>query len=554
MDDYYDLGAYGRKVTTSSPEAQRWFDRGLNWIYAFNQEEAARCFRRASEADPDCAMAWWGVAYALGPYYNRTWEKFDEAELGKALRGGFDAAQAARARREGASPPERALIDAIARRHPSPERPADFRAWSDDYADAMREACRACPRDPDLCALFADALMCRTPWKLWDLRSGEPAEGAGTREAQAALEAGLRQREEEGEERHPGLLHFYIHLMEMSPQPEKALRAGDALYRLVPDAGHMQHMPTHVDFLCGHYHNVVARNSAALVADRKYVEREGAFGIYAYSPIHNAHFKLYGAMFLGQYRSAMEAARELADFCPEALLRIESPPMADLLEGYAGMKMHGLIRFGKWREILEEPLPRDPDLYRVTTAIVLYAKSVAGAASGDLPAADEYRRRFTAAVERVPATRLLFNNTCLDVLAIAAEMVNGEIAYRKGRHAAAFAHLRAAVEREDHLPYDEPWGWMQPARHALGALLLEQGEVAEAEAVYRADLGFDPGVIRARRHPENVWALHGLHEALRRQGKHGEADLIDPRLVLALARADLPVESSCYCRLHTTAG
>ena len=166
--------------------------------------------------------------------------------------------------------------------------------------------------------------------------------------------------------------------------------------------------------------------------------------------------------------------------------------MADLLEGYAGMKMHGLIRFGKWREILEEPLPRDPELYRVTTAIVLYAKSVASAASGDLPAADGYRRRFTSAVERVPATRLLFNNTCLDILAVAAEMVNGEIAYRKGRYEAAFAHLRTAVEREDGLPYDEPWGWMQPARHALGALLLEQGEVAEAEAVYRADLGFDP--------------------------------------------------------------
>ena len=554
MDDYYDLGAYGRKVTTSSPQAQRWFDRGLNWIYAFNQEEAARCFRRASAADPDCAMAWWGLAYALGPYYNRTWAKFDAAELGKALRGGFDAAQTALAHRDGASPPERALIDAIARRHPSPEAPADFCAWSDDYADAMRDAYRACPRDPDVSTLFADALMTRTPWKLWDLRSGEPAEGADTREAQAALEEGLRQMEAAGEERHPGLLHFYIHMMEMSPHPEKALRAGDALYRLVPGAGHLHHMPTHVDFLCGHYHNVVVRNSAALVADRKYVEREGALNIYAYSPIHNAHFKLYGAMFLGQYRTAMEAARELLDFCPEALLRIESPPMADLLEGYAGMKMHGLIRFGRWREILEEPLPRDPDLYRVTTAIVLYAKSVASAATGDLPAADAHRRRFMSAVERVPATRMLFNNTCLDILAIATEMVNGEIAYRKGRCEAAFAHLRAAVKCEDDLPYDEPWGWMQPARHALGALLLEQGELAEAEAVYRADLGFDPQVIRARRHLENVWALHGLHEALRRQGKHGEADLIAPRLTLALARADVPVESSCFCRLHTMAG
>ena len=554
MDDYYDLGPYSRKVSTESEEAQRWFDRGLNWLFAFNQEDAARCFRSATETDPDCAIAWWGLAYTLGPYYNWAWEKFDETALGPALQGAYDAAQAGLARRESATGPERTLIDAVARRCPSPERPADFRPWTEDYACAMRSAYRDWPRDLDIATLFADAVMTRTPWKLWNLRTGEPAEGASTVEAREVLEGALRQMEEEGGRPHPGLLHFYIHLMEMSPNPEKALRAGDMLYGLVPDSGHLHHMPTHVDFQCGHYHNVVVRNSSALVADHKHVAREGALNMYAYSRIHNAHFKLYGAMFLGQYRTAMEAADEMVAALPEALLRIESPPMADILEGYRGMNMHGLIRFGKWQEIIDESLPADSELYCVTTALILYAKAVAHAATGDIPAAEEHRQLFEAARERVPESRLLFNNTCRDVLVIAAEMVRGEIEYRRQNHDAAFASLREAVACEDNLPYDEPWGWMQPARHALGALLLERGEITQAEAVYREDLGFDEGVIRARRHPENVWALHGLHEALRRQGKKHEAKMIAPRLDLALARADVAIESSCYCRMESQCG
>ena len=551
MDDYYDLGAYSRKVSTESEDAQRWFDRGLNWLYAFNQEDAERCFHEASEADPECAMAWWGLAYSRGPYYNWAWEKFDETALGPALRGSHDAARAALARREGASGPERALIDAMARRSPSPERPADFSAWIEDYACAMRSAYREWPRDPDVAVLFADAIMTRTPWKLWNLRTGEPAEGASTLEALAVLEGALRQMEAEGGTPHPGLLHFYIHLLEMSPHPEKALRAGDQLYGLMPDAGHLHHMPTHIDFQCGHYHNVVVRNSSALVADRKYVAREGALNLYAYSRVHNAHFKLYGAMFLGQHRTAMEAADEMIAALPEALLRIESPPMADILEGYRGMKMHGLIRFGMWQAIIDEELPVDRELYCVTTALILYAKAVACAATGDIPAAEAHRLRFEAARERVPETRLLFNNTCRDILGIASEMASGEVEYRRADYDTAFVHLREAVRLEDNLPYDEPWGWMQPARHALGALLLERGEVAQAEAVYREDLGFDERVIRARRHPENVWALHGLHEALRRQGKEHEAKMIAPRLALAVARADVAIESSCYCRMET---
>ena len=551
MDDYYDLGSYHRKVNTASPAAQTWFDRGLVWCYAYNHEESERCFRRAADTDPGCAMAHWGIAYAAGPNYNKGWDAFDDADLTRTLDAAYRAAQAALSASERAAPAERALIEALARRYPAAEAPEDFAIWNDAYAGAMREVYRAHPEDDDVCTLFAEAIMNRTPWTLWDLETGEPAEGADTLEAIEVLETAMARREASGDAPHPGLLHMYIHLMEMSPHPERALRAGDRLRDLVPDAGHLQHMPTHIDVLCGHYHDVVVSNSAAIAADRKYLEREGPLNFYSTYRVHNYHFKLYGAMFLGQYETAMEAAREMAETLPEALLRIESPPMADWVEGNVGMKMHAMVRFGKWQEIIDEPLPRDPELYCVTTALMRYARTLAHAAREDMAAAEEEKRRFEAARARVPATRTVFNNTWRDIFEIAAEMVNGEIEYRRGRFDAAFACLHKAVALDDGLPYDEPWGWMQPARHALGALLLEQDRVEEAEAVYRADLGLDRTLSRACQHPENVWSLHGLHEALRRLDRHAEADLVKPALVLASARADVPIVSSCYCRLHT---
>jgi tetratricopeptide (TPR) repeat protein len=227
--------------------------------------------------------------------------------------------------------------------------------------------------------------------------------------------------------------------------------------------------------------------------------------------------------------------------------------MADWLEGFVPMKMHAFIRFGRWQEIVAEPLPEDTELFCVTTALKHYSKGVAHAALGDVGAAEEHRARFAEAVERVPETRYVFNNTCLDILAIAGEMLNGEVEYRKGSFDVAFAHLRRAVELDDNLPYDEPWGWMQPARHALGALLLEQGELEEAEAVYQADLGLDGALARACQHPDNVWSLHGLHECLTRLGRTSEARLLKQRLDLAAARADVPIRSSCFCRIEQAA-
>ncbi len=550
MDDYYDLGGFERAVSTTSPEARLWFSRGLLWCYAFSFEEAARCFDRAIEADSDCAMAYWGLGYAVGPYYNKQWNRFDDLDLRQTLAKSHAATGEALARLAYASPVERALIEALSRRFPAAVPPDDFDVWNDGYADAMREVHRAFPDDADVAVIFADAMMNRTPWALWDLEAGEPAPGADTLEAIEVVEGKMRAMEAAGEPPHPGLLHLYIHLMEMSPRPEQALRAADTLGTLAPDAGHLLHMPTHIYAQCGDYHNVVASNSAAIRADRKMLAREGKMNFQALSRAHNLHFKLYGAMFAAQYTAAREAAEGLIDTIPEALLRVESPPMADWLEGYVAMNIHARIRFGKWREILALDLPEDRELYCTTTALLHYAKGLAHAVLGDVAAADAEHARFTAAVTRVPVSRTVFNNSCQDILAVAAEMLAGEIAYRKGDHEPAFAHLRHAAVLADEMPYDEPWGWMQPARHALGALLLEQGRVEEAETVYRADLGLDDTLIRACRHLDNVWSLHGLYECLRRQGRAAEAELIAPRLAMAEARADVPIKASCLCRLQ----
>src|SRR6478752_6844650 len=251
------------------------------------------------------------------------------------------------------------------------------------------------------------------------------------------------------------------------------------------------------------------------------------------------------------FAEALTAAAELRAALPETLLRTGA--WADWLEGFVPMGLHALIRFGRWDDILAEPIPEDAELYSVTTALLRYARGVAYAATGRVDEADAERELFRAAMPRVPDTRYLFNNTCLDILGVASAMLDGEVEYRRGNHDAAFAHLRRSVELDDTLVYDEPWGWMQPARHALSALLLEQDRVEEACAVYRADLGLDATLRRPCQHPENVWSLHGYHECVVRLGRTLEAELIRPRLDLALARATVPVKASCFCRRSVAA-
>jgi len=545
MDYPYELGPYSRTVTTSSADAQRWFDRGLNWCFGFHHEEAIACFEQALASDPNCAMAHWGVGYAAGPNYNFPWELMDPTGKAAALARSYDAARAALALMGTATAAERALIEALPARYPQRE-PIDAQsAWNDAFADAMRRAHHAHPDDLDLRCVFVEAILNRTPWQMWDLRSGAPAPGAGTPEARSVLESAFRDLP--GAMDHPGLLHLHVHLMEMSPHPEAALVTGDRLREVSPDMGHLTHMPTHIDIQCGHYRDALHWNQKAIVADRKFYDRAGPMNFYSGYRIHNYHFAAYGAMFLGQYAPAVAAADELIETMPEAFLRVPSPPMADFFESYVSIRQHVLVRFGKWREIIAQDLPADRDLYCNTVAMMHYAKGVAHAALGEVAAAEAEQALFRAAAQQVPESRQIHNVKCIALLAIAEEMLAGEIAYRRGAHDAASAHLRAGVAREDDLPYDEPWGWMQPVRHALGALLLEQGRAAEAEAVYREDLGLGGALPRAQIHPDNLWALRGLLDCLERRGETVEAPLIRQRVEFAAARADVPVAVSCLC-------
>ena len=549
MDYEFDLGSHSRKVTTSSEAAQEWFDRGLAWTYGFNHEEAVACFRRAVEADPDCAMAWWGISYAIGPNYNKPWESFDEEDLAASLKSAREAAARACDRSGGCTAAETALIDALQSRYQSDVPVGNMESWQDDYAAAMRAVYSEHGADADIASLFAEALMNRTPWELWDLKTGQVAEGADTAEAREVIESAKNRLAGSGRPPHAGLLHMYIHLMEMSPFPEKALTACDQLRGLVPDAGHLNHMATHIDVMCGDYAEVVASNEAAMRSDRKYLAKEGPLNFYSLYRSHNYHFKIYGAMFLGQYELAIETAEEMISTLPEELLKVESPPMADWLEAFVPIKQHVYVRFGKWDEILSQKFPENSELYCSTVAVMRYARAIALASKEDVEDAESEAAAFEEAARRVPDTRYLFNNSCQDILAVAREMMYGEIEYRKGDFDAAFSRLRAAVNLEDNMPYDEPWGWMQPSRHALGALLLEQDRVEEAAAVYSADLGFDPTLARACQHPDNVWSLSGYHECLERLGKKSEATMVKQRLDIALGRTDLPVKASCYCRL-----
>jgi tetratricopeptide (TPR) repeat protein len=514
-EPYYDLGSYHRPIETPSPQAQTWFDRGMVWAYAFNHEESIRCFERALALDPDLAIARWGVAYAIGPNYNKAWEAFDPVDLAASVaRARMELELAANGR---ASAVERGLIDALSARFPSDDA-TDAEALAAGhvgYADAMAELAEAYPDDVDVAALAADALVNVTAWALWDTATGEPAPGSRVVAAKKIMDAALTTAA--GRE-HPGVLHLYLHAMEMSAHPEDALPAADLLRGLVPDAGHLQHMPSHIDVLCGDYRSSVVANQVAVEADRRVVQRQGPLNFYSLYRAHDLHFVVYSAMFEGQSLVALQAADELAAQLTPELLTIESPPMADWLEAFVPLRIHVLVRFGAWDDLVAEALPDDVGLYCTTAATIHYGRGVAHAAIGQLPQARAEREAFAAAYARIPDTRYLFNNTCRDILAVGEAMLYGEIAYREGRVDEAFEYLRHAIELDDNLPYDEPWGWMQPTRHAYGALLLEQGRVEEAAAAYAADLGLDPTLSRPCQHPGNVWSLHGYHECLRRLG------------------------------------
>jgi len=558
--NYFDLGTYSRPITTTSEDAQLWFDRGLNWCYAYNHEESVRCFEKVLEFDENCAMAYWGIAYADGCNYNRPWEDYARGERNRALANCWQATQKALEHMSSATDIEKALIQALVTRYPTKEIADDvneetivedlYCTWNDAYADAMRKVYASFSDDLDVATLFAEALMNQTPWELWDLKTGQAAEGASTVEAVEVIEQGLEQMETHKLHHHPGLLHMYIHVMEMSPHPEKALRAADMLRDLVPEAGHLLHMPSHIDILCGQYYNAVVANSRATIANDKYHAIHGSFNFYTFYRCHDYHFKIYAAMFLGQYQAAITTVNTMVAEFTDELLRNETYKMADVLEGIVSMHLHVYIRFGKWNEIIDEAFPEDKEFYTVTTTMLHYAKAVAYAATGNIEEAIKHQQAFEPSYAKISETRRVFNNTCLDILEVAREMMAGEIEYRKGNYDKAFEHLRQSVYLDDNLHYSEPWGWMQPTRHALGALLLEQNRVEEALAVYQADLGLDNTLSRPSQHPDNIWSLHGYTECLTKLGRSEEATAMQARLDVVQARADVPIHASCFCRLE----
>lgn len=513
---YDGFGNYERTVSTDE-SAARFFNQGLQLLYGFNHDEAIRSFERAAAIDPDLAIAYWGIGYARGLHINNPAMSEQQSKLA------YDATQRALATIDHASPVEAALIRALSHRYAMPV-PDDRRPLDEAYAAAMAEVWAQYPDDADVGALYAESLMNLQPWDLWT-RAGEPK--GNTLTIVAVLERVL-----ELDPLHPGANHFYIHTMEASNEPGKALASADRLRTLVPGSGHLVHMPAHIDARLGRWREASDANVAAIAADRAYFRRAPKPDFYALYFIHNIHFLAWSSMMEGRYDAAMQAAEELQRDIPAAFLE----DWTFVADGFMPVTYHTLIRFGRWNDMLREPAP--PQWRHISLALWHYGRGVSYAALGQIEQARAEQAAFERAAADVPQDWVVGNSAASDVMDVARHMLAGEIAFREGRLDEAFALLREGVRLEDALPYDEPPDWMQPVRHALGALLLASGRAAEAEAVYREDL---------IKYPNNGWSLLGLSQALEAQNKHGEALATRESLAQAWARADVQPVASCYC-------
>jgi tetratricopeptide (TPR) repeat protein len=514
---YEGFDGYARTVTTDADEAQKWFDQGIQLLYGFNHDEAIRSFEKAAEIDPGCAMAWWGIAYARGLHINHPVMTETQSRLAR------EAADKAIAALDNESPVERALIEAVSQRYQWPA-PEDRTELDQAYATAMEAVWHSFPTDPDVGALFAESLMNLQPWDLWTAE-GKPKGRA--LEIAALLEKTLGMHPH-----HPGANHFYIHAIEASPWPELGIPSADRLNKLVPGSGHLVHMPSHIYIRVGRYADALTSNEEAIAADEGYFELSPPPNFYSLYFIHNVHFLSYAAMMEGRYKMALEAARKIEKQIPQSFLR-EYVQMAD---GFMPTTLHVLIRFGKWNEILEEAEPEDWRLLSRTQRH--YARCIALA---NLGRAEQAQAEFAAMQEaagQMDENWKVGNNLASDVVAIASLMAEGEMAFHSGDRERSYQKLREGVALEDQLAYDEPPGWMQPVRHALGALLLASDLASEAELVYRADL---------IRHPQNAWALLGLKQSLEKQGKIAESEALAAQVSEAWSRADIVPVASCYC-------
>ncbi|KAL4950809.1 hypothetical protein BDW69DRAFT_196953 [Aspergillus filifer] len=559
-EPYFTLGPLSREISTPSPSAQKWFDRALIWTYCFNHDEAITCYKQAIAHDPNCAIAYWGVAFCSGSNYNKTWALFDQRDKEAAIKQCYEYSQEALKRVEGnggkdVSGWEKALIQALTKRFPSPDiqnTTTDLAKCNKAYSDAMREVYNTFGRintdtpDLDIITLFADSLMNMTPRKLYDASTGLPNPSTAIFEVKALLETALQRP---GVENHPGPAHMYIHLMEMSSTPESALHACEILRDMIPDTGHTYHMPAHIYVLIGDYKNAVEYNHRATIADDKYFSWRGGLTFYSYYRLHNYHSLIYAAMLGGYSRSALEATERMERTITEEILRVDVPALADWMEFFLAVRVHVLVRFGMWVELLDLYPLEDKKLYCVANVMRHYGRAIAYAATSQVEEADKEKVLFHKAAKYVPETRLDFPNRITVILHVAAAMLDGEIEYRKANFEIAFRRLRDAVELEDALPFAEPWGWMVPARHAFAALSLEQGRVEDASQAYAEDLGIVQTPKRSHQHPGNVWALHGYHECLVRLGRLDEAGRIKQELDGALQDADVEITSSCFCRL-----
>ena len=550
--DRFNLGSHSRTISTPSPDAQRWFDLGLNWCFAFNKSEGVKCFRKALEFDPECVMAHWGVAYGSGPFYNMTWRDHGEEEANTATGIAYEHIRMARNLAHRATALENWLVETLACRVQKPHavEPEEFDRWDDAYAAELRRVYHQHRDEDDVAALLAEALIIRTPRRLWNVKTGLPAKDSDVLEALEVCERAIGLADRNGLKKHPAIVHLHIHILETSNQPERAAASAAVLATVCPDAGHLNHMPGHVYVLCGEYQKAKIASERAIEANDKYLAYAGAFTPYTTACAHDLLLMMHACMFMGRYEDSIGAADKLQGMLTNEVLSVKGRPrFATSLEGYYSMSVHVMVRFGRWQAIIDAPLPDDPELYPVSTAMHHYAKGVAHASLKRFRDAERERQLFHDSLKRIPSQRKVFNNSARSILAVGEKMLDGELEYHKGNHELAYVHLREAVDRDDNLEYIEPWAWMHPPRHALAALLAEQGHYAEAEEVCRDDLGLSGRIQRCAQHPDNVWALHGLAEALRRRGALEELEIVQRKLAAAMALADVEIRSSCMCRM-----
>jgi tetratricopeptide (TPR) repeat protein len=505
------LGSHRHPIATSSPEAQKFFDQGMVMLFGFNHEEAFRSFEKAAQLDPKSPMPHWGMALATGSNYN---DPAPEASRLQRARAEVDKALALAA---SAPENERAYVEALSKRYAA-DPAADKAVLLRDYNASMRELSRKYPDDLDAATLFAESGMNLRPWKLYK-PDGTPEEG--TEELVGVLESVLRR-----DPNHPGANHYYIHAVEASRQPERALPSAARLETLVPSAGHLVHMPSHIYIRTGSYLAAEKSNAVAAEVDRQYIRETGANGMYPMMYYtHNVHFQSAAAAMAGRHGEAKKAADVLF---ADALPAVVHEPM---MEGFLTQPLFVALRFGKWDDVrkTEDPGPKLP-LYRATW---LYARGLAAAAAKDTSNAEALRVAYGAARDAVPADQMAGpQNSGAAVLAVATHVLDARIAEAAGDRAAALASWEKAVAAEDALAYDEPPGWYYPVRESHGAALLRASRAADAEKVFRADL---------EKNPRNPRSLLGLAESLKAQGKTADAAFARAQFDVAAKDADVPL-------------